>query len=228
MNTGTENIDSSKTILKNMLFKPGDLVFDIGANIGAKTAEFLAGGARVVCFEPQPDCVNQLQHRFANNPNVMIEPAGLAAQSGVLELSICSAANTISTFSQDWKKGRFANFQWDRKVLVQVTTLDAAIARFGKPDYVKVDVEGFELEVLRGLTSRLKLISFEFTTEFLENNRACARHLESIGYCEFNAKIGTLDNYVSENHRIPSYGVISTRGLMSPVHRCRRPVHGPF
>ena len=183
---------------RQALFQPGDLVFDIGGNIGAKTAEFVASGARVVCFEPQPDCVRKLRQRFANNPNVVIESAGLATQSGVMELSICSAANTISTFSPEWKKGRFANYQWDRKILVPVTTLDAAIARHGQPDYVKIDVEGFELEVLRGLNSRVSLLSFEFTTEFLDNNRDCARHLESIGFCEFNAKIGTLDHYVSE------------------------------
>lgn len=90
---------------RQTLFQPGDLVFDIGANIGAKTAEFVVSGARVVCFEPQPDCVRRLRQRFANNPNVVIEGAGLATQSGVMELSICSAANTISTFSTEWKKG---------------------------------------------------------------------------------------------------------------------------
>jgi len=194
----TGNIPPSTVAPSKTLFKPGDLVFDVGANIGAKTAEFIANGARVVCFEPQPDCVKHLQQRFANNPNVVVEGAGLATQSGILELSICSAANTISTFSPEWKKGRFADYQWDRNVIVPVTTLDAAIARHGQPSYVKVDVEGFELEVLRGLTHQVKLISFEFTTEFLENNRECTRHLESIGFRDFNAKIGTLDNYVSE------------------------------
>lgn len=194
----TGDIPPSTVAPSKTLFKPGDLVFDVGANIGAKTAEFIANGARVVCFEPQPDCVKKLQQRFANNPNVVVEGAGLATQSGILELSICSAANTISTFSPEWKKGRFADYQWDRNVIVPVTTLDAAIARHGQPSYVKVDVEGFELEVLRGLTHQVKLLSFEFTTEFLENNRECTRHLESIGFRDFNAKIGTLDSYVSE------------------------------
>lgn len=198
MNKSIADISPNSIVTKQTLFKAGDLVFDVGANIGAKTGEFVASGARVVCFEPQPDCVIQLQQRFAQNPNVVIEATGLAAQSGTLELSICSAANTISTFSSAWKKGRFSDYQWDRKVLVPVTTLDAAIARHGIPAYVKVDVEGFELDVLRGLSSPLPLISFEFTIEFLETNRDCARHLESIGFGKFNAKIGTLDNYISK------------------------------
>jgi FkbM family methyltransferase len=198
MNKSTVDISPNSIVTKQTLFKAGDLVFDVGANIGAKTGEFVASGARVVCFEPQPDCVIQLQQRFAQNPNVVIEATGLAAQSGTLELSICSAANTISTFSSAWKKGRFSDYQWDRKVLVPVTTLDAAIARHGIPAYVKVDVEGFELDVLRGLSSPLPLLSFEFTIEFLETNRDCARHLESIGFGKFNAKIGTLDNYISK------------------------------
>jgi len=198
MNKSIADISPNSIVTKQTLFKAGDLVFDVGANIGAKTGEFVASGARVVCFEPQPDCVIQLQQRFARNPNVVIEATGLAAQSGALELSICSAANTISTFSSEWKKGRFSDYQWDRKVLVPVTTLDAAIARHGIPAYVKVDVEGFELDVLRGLSSPLPLLSFEFTIEFLEINRDCARHLEAIGFSKFNAKIGTLDNYISK------------------------------
>lgn len=198
MNKSTTDITPNSVVTKQTLFKAGDLVFDVGANIGAKTAEFVASGARVVCFEPQPDCIIQLQKRFAQNPNVVIEATGLAAQSGTLELSICSAANTISTFSSAWKNGRFSDYQWDRKVLVPVTTLDAAIARHGIPAYVKVDVEGFELDVLRGLSSPLPLLSFEFTIEFIENNRDCARHLESIGFSKFNAKIGTLDNFISK------------------------------
>ena len=189
----TPHIDARR----QALFKAGDLVFDIGANIGNKAAEFLASGARVVCFEPQPDCLIILQQRFAGNPHLVIEGCGLAAQAGELEMSICSAANTISTFSEEWKKGRFAGYKWDRKVSVPVTTLDAAIVRYGRPAYIKVDVEGFELDVLRGLSSCVPLLSFEFTSETLAIGRDCARHLESLGFCKFNAKLNTLDNYVS-------------------------------
>lgn len=198
MKKETTHLVPSDDLLRQTLFKPGDLVFDVGANTGAKAAEFLTSGARVVCFEPQPELIKQLQQRFAENPNVEIEGSGLAANSGILELSICSAANTISTFSSEWKKGRFSDYHWDRKVLAPVTTLDAAIARHGIPAYVKVDVEGFELEVLRGLSSPVPLISFEFTAEFLENGRACADHLKSIGFSSFNAKLGSLDTFLSE------------------------------
>ena len=117
------------------LLQPGDLVFDVGANLGAKAERFLATGARVVCIEPQPDCAATLRRKFAGNPNVTVVEKGLAEKPGRREFSICSAANTISTFSEEWKQGRFADYKWDRKVIVEVGTLDELIALHGTPKY---------------------------------------------------------------------------------------------
>ena len=63
--------------------------------------------------------------------------------------SVC-ATNTISTFSEEWKQGRFADYKWDRKVIVEVGTLDELSALHGTPKYCKIDVEGFEDRVLTG------------------------------------------------------------------------------
>ncbi len=189
---------SLDAVSQNDLIVPGDLVFDVGANIGDQAAAFIARGARVICFEPQPDCVARLRERFTGEPRVTVVSAGLAAQAGEMELSICSAANTISTFSADWQHGRFASYQWDRRLRVPVITLDEAIARHGHPRYVKIDVEGFELEVLRGLSSRVPLLSFEFTIELIEQMLECTRHLTKLGFLEFNAKLGTADTYMCD------------------------------
>jgi len=81
------------------VFSDGDLVFDVGANIGNKAAQFLAKGARVICFEPQPACVERLRGRFGSDSRVAIVPKGLADQAGKLTLSICDD-DTLSTFSE--------------------------------------------------------------------------------------------------------------------------------
>lgn len=90
-------------ILKSILRK-GDSVFDIGANAGDKAERFVQAGAQVVCFEPQPSCVEKLARRFEAHAAVQICPQGLAAQPGELELSICSEADTLTTFSEAWKQ----------------------------------------------------------------------------------------------------------------------------
>ncbi|MBM3862251.1 MAG: FkbM family methyltransferase, partial [Verrucomicrobia bacterium] len=163
---------------------PGDLVFDVGAHIGEKTGSFLAAGATVVCVEPQPKCVEMLRAKYGAEPRVSIEALGIADKPGQLQLSVCSTAPTISTFADSWKHGRFADCQWDQTMMVEVTTLDALVAKYGRPKYCKIDVEGFDLAVLNGLSAPVPYLSFEFTVEFLNLAEKCVARLSSIGLSE--------------------------------------------
>lgn len=172
------------------IIREGSLVFDVGANKGEKAIDFIAKGARVVCFEPQPHCIESLRQRFAASGNVTIVGKGLAARPGTMTMSICSNADTISTFSTEWKSGRFSEYSWDSEVSVPVSTLDEEVRAYGIPEYCKIDVEGYEYEVLSGLSLPIPFISFEFTKEFLTNAERCLQHLESIGYDKFNVVLG--------------------------------------
>ncbi len=169
-------------------FKEGALVFDVGANIGEMTSAFLLNGAgRVIGFEPQPACVETLHRRFERDSEVTIVPCGLGAQPGKTTLSICSGGSGLSTCADHWKQGRYALMEWDRQIEVEVTTLDAMIAEFGSPAYCKIDVEGYEYQVLRGLTQPLPYLSFEFTREFLGEAERCLAHLDALGFTAYNA-----------------------------------------
>lgn len=171
------------------------IVFDIGANVGAKAKGFLDDGYRVVCVEPQPEMIKALHQTFDGNPKVSIVGKALADKPGSLTMSICSAAPTISTFSEEWKQGRFSEYSWDKKVDVPVTTLDTLISEFGVPAYCKIDVEGFEFEVISGLNQTIPLLSFEFTKEFIGRAKQCIAHLHALGFQEFNFKIAESDSY---------------------------------
>src|SRR5262245_25238233 len=177
----------------------GDLIFDVGANAGNKAELFLRDGARVVCIEPQPACVDALLGKFGSNPKVTIINKGLADKPGVLNFSICTEATTISTFNDQWKTGRFANYKWDKVIPVEVTTLDDMIKAHGRPRYCKIDVEGFEVSVVKGLTQPVPFLSFEFTREFIDNARTCVSHLQGIGYKKFSFTLGENPNMASEN-----------------------------
>ena len=78
-----------------------------------------------------------------------------------------SNASTISSFSDEWissvKNTRFKGFNRDRTMEVEMTTLDKLIETYGIPVFIKIDVEGYELEVLKGLSKPVRLISFEYT-----------------------------------------------------------------
>lgn len=174
---------------------PGDLVFDIGANIGKMTDVFLRVGARVVAVEPQESCLKVLRRRYERNARVSVVAKGAAEREGTRSLWICVNASTISTMSEKWKKGvkesgRFSSYRWPNKTSVPVTTLDELIQEYGLPTYCKIDVEGFEYDTLKGLSQPIPVISFEFTyPEYFEQAKACMSYLCSLGQAQFNLSL---------------------------------------
>lgn len=171
------------------LIKPGDLVFDVGANVGYKTADYLARGARVVAFEPHPNAAHSL--REVRGKGAIVVQKALGAQPGSVLLNLCEASE-ISTMAEHWKRppGRFHVMKWGDHVMVEVTTLDAAIAEYGKPSFIKIDVEGYEREVLAGLSTKVDALSFEFAYEYNHHADECIARLVSQGYTEFTVGDG--------------------------------------
>lgn len=173
--------------------KKGDLCFDIGAYLGERTAVFLALDARVVAVEPQKGCCQFLRQRFKGNPDLVIVQRGVAAKKGALPFRL---GGLLSTFSEEWRSavirsGRFLSYCWGKKTLVSVTTLDALIKKFGAPQFCKIDVEGFEYEVLKGLSQPLPIVSFEFTyPEYFNKTKACLDYLVALGRTKFNLSVG--------------------------------------
>lgn len=153
----------SRNSFYNTFIKPGDLCFDIGANVGNRTAIFLGLQARVVAVEPQPACIKKLRNRFGDQ--ISIIPKGLGSKQGVLPMHI-SNASTLSTFSEEWinelGRNRFSGYQWKETIDVEITTLDQLIAEFGVPHFCKIDVEGYELNVIKGLSRPIPHLSFEY------------------------------------------------------------------
>jgi FkbM family methyltransferase len=138
------------------LVSPGDLCFDVGANIGDYTAALIAAGARVVAIDPQPSSVMELRARFKGDKRVVVEPIALGSKCGGADFYVRDLHGT-SSFIKNWETSEYIE-----KIHVPVRTIESLIAIYGKPNYVKIDVEGYELEVIRGLESKVDLLSFEY------------------------------------------------------------------
>ncbi|MDD5659948.1 MAG: FkbM family methyltransferase [Actinomycetota bacterium] len=186
--------------LFSQFVKKDDLCFDIGANLGSRSEALLRLGARVVAVEPQSVCMKKLEKKYCNNKKISLVQKAVSDKIGEEEM-ITSNSHTVSSMSREWISSVKSSdmffvstsaFQWQKTIKVQATTMDELIKQFGKPAFCKIDVEGYEYEVLKGLTQPIGIISFEFTptNEFINLAIKTIRHLSSIGKIEFNYSLG--------------------------------------
>lgn len=174
---------------------PGDLCFDIGAHVGNRTRAWHDLGARVIAVEPQPQCCSYMRRKFRDKSGVVILEKAVGAASGSSTLHLSRVTPTISTLAgEEWRSqidsDAWYNVQWEEKIKVNVTTLDALIDEFGVPAFCKIDVENHEREVLDGLSRPLPALSFEYYPPVIDNALACVDRLEALGNYKYNWSFG--------------------------------------
>jgi FkbM family methyltransferase len=182
--------------LYSEFLEPGDLAFDIGAHVGSRVRAWRRLGVRVIAVEPQPDCLRVLRLLFGRDQRVVIVPWAVGARGGRARLALSSATPTVSSMSPDWIESvtadrGFARVRWDRSVEVEVVTLDDLIEVHGTPAFCKIDVEGFEADVLAGLTRPVRALSFEYVPSAHDATLAALGIVERLGA----AAGGYLYNY---------------------------------
>ena len=153
--------------LYSSLIKKDDLCFDIGANKGLKSKLFLSLGARVIAFEPQSSCSKFLND--INNKNFNYLPYAVGPRDEIKNLNIANHIE-VATFSNEFID-YFKNdsLEWSEIEEVKVKKLDTLIKKYGIPYFCKIDVEGYELDILSNLTYEIPIIEFEFTGGFITN-----------------------------------------------------------
>ena len=167
----------------------GDLVFDVGANVGRRTRDLRWVGARVVAIEMNETCVKYLRARFPSVPVVM---AAAGPAEGMKDAFISERNSVASTLSETFIErttatGRFPEGMWPERRSVHVTTLDHLIGSYGHPRYIKVDTEGYDADVLQGLSSPVPYVSFEHIAELPDVLTQCIERLTGLGDYEFRA-----------------------------------------
>ena len=191
--------------------KPGDLVFDIGANMGNRSFVFLKLGASVIAAEPNQKLYENLKFRFGEKLNVL--NIGLGEVISKMDFFIGSN-HLVSSFSNEYidhKTRLHPNLTYQKKVSVEVRTLDSLIAEYGIPSFIKIDVEGFEKQVIKGLTKKANLISFELNTpRFNTDAIESLAHLRRLGYSKCNYSF-------YENNKLEHDSWIGVEQLMDEI-----------
>jgi len=205
--TGTYDTDGEVAVFRSLICQ-GMTVVDIGANEGIYTLHSgLAVGSfgKVYAFEPVPDTYQRLlKHiRLNNTSNVLAFPFALADTEGV------------ATFHLGKNSGEGSLFRVDtpRTITVRTLTLDSFLAeqRIEHVDIVKVDVEGAEMHVLRGMHGLLSrpgkpILMLEF----------CPSHLHAAGFTPSQL----FDAIVTYGYR----GHVIRKGQLVPVESVIEPV----
>lgn len=187
----------------------GDLVFDVGANRGQSAEMFLALGADVVAFEPQHHLHPHINQRCAWLGRLTVDGDAVGSKNGRSTMYL-REYDQASTLRQTWQG------EVKETLDVSIATLDEKIAIYGIPDFCKIDVEGWESEVVSGLTAKIKQISIEYHSEKGEVNQNTIKaltHIRSLGRYECNLSKSdsyqmALDRYISMDRfleKFPSY-----------------------
>jgi FkbM family methyltransferase len=172
--------------------KPEDLAFDVGANIGERTEMMLSLGAKVVAFEPQSNCIREIRAKGNGYLTVVEKAVGSSIGSADLHLK---AANVQASLLDDWQGGPNIG-----SIRVPVTTLDEEIKIHGIPTFCKIDVEGYEAEVVAGLSSPIRALSFEYHCDErgVQKLRSIFDRMQQIGNYEANLIGGENASWLSD------------------------------
>jgi FkbM family methyltransferase len=199
--------DLATQLMCEAVLRPGDRVFDVGANIGMITllgARLVGPSGRVDCVEPNPVCAERLRRVLAANQisNVFVHQCGLSDSPGVLTLSVPSINAGEATFGPS----QYADGTVQR-IEVPVHRGDDLIEADARLKLIKIDVEGFECRVLDGMQRTLRNARPIVITEVVPE------HLERAGF-----KVADLVDRLRAYDYEPYYLDTRRNGLRHRLH----------
>jgi FkbM family methyltransferase len=166
------------------------LIFDIGAYDGHKTEAFLSISEKVISCEPDAENFKLLQTRFRNNKRrVTLENKALSDKEGYAELHVHHSGSAFNTLSNKWMKLLESDNleRWKEQIsftgtqTVETITLDQLINKYGVPDFIKIDAEGSDQRILKGLSQRVHYLSFEILLpDYANEMQDCLAHISSL------------------------------------------------
>jgi FkbM family methyltransferase len=162
------------------------LLFDIGANRGDATVAGLNKGYKVIAVEAAPKIYKALVKNFIYNPNVI--PIKYAVSDVNNDLIEFYEANEdgLSTLNKEWLTSDDMPYNGKpyRTICAITCTIDYLVEQYGEPDLIKIDVEGAEWSVFKGMTKKYGTLTFEWTDVTIEEHQAQLEYLSSLGYTE--------------------------------------------
>ena len=162
------------------------LAFDIGSNIGKWTDANINNYNKIISIEASPITFERLKIQTINHKDNLLNYA--VCNNNFQDVVFYHAnADAISTINKNWlthENSRFYNQPY-KQIRCRTTTIDKLIEIYGKPDLIKIDVEGGEYECILSLTQKVDLLCFEWASETNNITFNCIDYLFRIGFTKF-------------------------------------------
>jgi FkbM family methyltransferase len=184
-----------------------NLAFDIGAYNGNSIDRIRdMGYMKIVCVEPTPSSYKQLINIHKQNENLIVLNNAITDKNDdEVYFYVNDYYPFLNTMDKSWITETRHNKLMIRynvlldeshlnKISVRTITIAEMIKRYGKPDYIKIDVEGKELIVLNSFNEKIEQLSFEYISELVDDNVKCLERCDELGYIDF---------YISFNEELP-------------------------
>ena len=158
-----KNPSYTKSLNKDFLFfnkilKKKKLIFDVGSNQGDKAFVFSKIGQKIILFEPDKICCDFLENRFKNFKNILIEKIVLTGRKAEKK-SFITVENNSSYNSLNLKRINFLknNFKYLlKRIYIKTKSINFYIKKYGIPNFLKIDTEGSEYEIIKSIKKEHK------------------------------------------------------------------------
>jgi len=194
------------------------IVFDIGANKGWETDDRnlcsyhtkrpWVENYTVVCVEPTPELYDELCEKYKDQ-DVHVVHAAVTDDDGPTVDFWVSASHTASTCSKERVAAGCSAQEWNanpdlpydahlydpattKQMIVPTTRIDTLVEKYGRPSFIKVDVEGYEYKVLNTFKENYCPISFEWSEQERGNLRKSMMQCNALGYTKYWITFGNL------------------------------------
>jgi FkbM family methyltransferase len=176
-------------------------IYDIGANVGKFTEEntIKYPNCEIIVIEANPSLFETLSNKFYSNNKITILNNCVTNEDDTsIDFYICEA-DTISSASKKWTtESRFADYKYREPIKIEGISIETLIKKYGKADYIKIDVEGYEKVVISGMSKNLGLLSFEWAEELKQDILESLNHSNSIGYTKYYISYNDSYTFIPE------------------------------
>lgn len=191
------------------------LLFDIGANRGDAVVAGLNKGYRVVAIEAAPKIFTALENNFRGNQNVKTLKFAVASVDFKTVSFYECVEDGLSTLNKEWLTSETMPYRGKQfwEVEVPTITVDSLARVYGKPDLIKIDVEGAEWEVFKGMSLYHGMLTFEWTDVTLDQHAQQLGYLRHIGYTEVGPQY--IEHHLQEPEKWYDISKFSMKKWMS-------------